>query len=228
MNNPVNWHNWREVTLRLITIMVGLFGYGLGVAIIARSHLGLGSWDVFHMGLSLHTPLTFGQAGQVTGLVIILLSLFLGIRPGLGTLLNMFFIGFWIDIVGQSNFIPDPTQLGGFPTQLLWVVLGILSIGLGSGLYLKAGLGAGPRDSFMLVLVKRTGWRVAVCRAAIEITVCIAGWLMGGPVGIATVIVAFGIGPAVELGLKICRVPVARADSKTPPLPSTVETVEAI
>lgn len=191
-------------------LMVGLFCYSLAISITVRAGLGLGSWDVLHKGLSLHTPLTFGQAGQVTGLIIILASLVLGIRPGLGTLANMFFIGFWIDVIGNSGLIPEAAPIGGLPAQLLWVAASIFILGLGSGMYIKAGFGAGPRDSFMLALVKRTGWRVSICRAIMEITVCTVGWFMGGTVGIATLLIAFGVGPSVELGFKICRVEVAR------------------
>lgn len=195
---------------RIVLLMVGLFCYGLAISITVKAGLGLGSWDVLHKGLSLHTPLTFGQAGQVTGLAIILISLAMGIRPGLGTLANMFFIGFWVDAIGNSGMIPEAAPIGGFPAQLLWVAASIFILGLGSGMYIKAGFGAGPRDSFMLALVKKTGWRVSICRAIMEITVCTIGFLMGGTVGIATLLIAFGVGPSVELGFKICRVEVAR------------------
>jgi len=188
--------------------MSGFVCYGIAISLTVKAELGLGSWDVFHKGLSLYTPLSFGQAGQVTGLVIILLSLFMGIRPGFGTVANMFFIGLWVDVIGNAQLIPAAAPIGGLLAQLTWIVISILFMGLGSGLYIKADFGAGPRDSFMLALVKRTGWRVALCRAIMEVTICIVGWLMGGTVGIATIIIAFAIGPAVELGFKICRVKV--------------------
>ena len=210
MTDNLNWRDGWDVTRRLVLLMTGLFCYGLAICITVKAGLGLGAWDVFHKGVSLHTPLTFGQAGQVTGLVIIGVSLLLGIRPGLGTLANMYFIGFWIDLIGQSDLLPQAAPIGGLAAQLLWVGVSLFVLGLGSGLYIKAGLGAGPRDSFMLALVKRTGWRVAICRAIIEITVCAVGVLLGGTVGIATLIIAFGVGPAVELGFKICRVKVER------------------
>lgn len=219
----VNAKSWSDFGWRLLLLMLGLFLYGLSVVIILKAGLGLGSWDVFHKGLSLHTPLTFGQAGQVTGLAIILVSLFLGIKPGFGTLANMFFIGFWIDQINNSGLVPEAASLGGLPAQLLWVALGLFVVGMGSGLYIKAGLGAGPRDSFMLALVKRTGWRVAICRGIIEVTVCFVGWLLGGTVGVATLIVAFGIGPAVELGFKICRVKVNRPAKVSAAVPNPAE-----
>lgn len=208
---------------RLTLLMVGLFLFALAIVFEVKAGLGLGSWDVLHQGLSFHTPLSFGQAGQVTGLVIILVSLLLGIKPGVATLANMFFVGFWIDLLNNSSLVPLAEPLGGLPAQLLWIAIGIFMLGIGSGLYIKAGLGAGPRDSFMLALVKRTGWRVAVCRAIMEITVCTTGWLMGGTVGIATLLIAFGVGPSVELGFKICRVEVARDKKRAGPASASAQ-----
>ncbi len=208
---------------RVLLLNVGLFVFSFGIILVAKAGLGLGSWDVLHKGLSLHTPLSFGQASQATGLIVILVSLFLGVKPGLATICNMFFVGFWMDMLINNGVIPDAGPLGGLVAQLAWVGAGILVLGLGSGMYIKAGLGAGPRDSFMLALVTRTGWRVAVCRAIIEIMVCIVGWLIGGPVGIATVIVAFGLGPSVELGFKICRVKVERSAKVVAPKVEVVQ-----
>lgn len=195
---------------RVAILMAGLFVFSFGIIIIVKGGLGLAAWDVLHRGISLHTPISFGQASQLTGFLVILVSFFLGVKPGLGTLCNMFFVGFWIDVLNNSGWIPEAAPLGGPLVQLVWVVAGILVMGLGSGLYLKPSLGAGPRDSFMLALVRRTGWRVAVCRVIMEVTVCGAGWLLGGPVGVATIMVSLGLGPAVELGFKICRVKVER------------------
>ncbi len=211
MTDKVNWKSGTDVIFRSALLMSGLFFYGLAIAITLRSGLGLGSWDVLHKGFSLHSPLTLGQAGQLTGLVIIVIAFIMGIKPGVGTLANMYFIGFWIDLIIQAQFVPEAAQYG-LAAQLLWVAIALVLLGMGSGLYIKAGMGVGPRDSFMLALVKRTGWRVALCRAIIEVTVCLVGWLLGGPVGLATVIVAFGVGPSVELGFRICRVKVQPKD----------------
>ncbi len=202
--------NYQYLIVRFVLLFIGLMLFGLAVAIIVKGGLGLGSWDVLHKGISLHSSLSFGQAGQLTGLLVILFSLLLGIKPGIATVANMFFIGFWIDFFGNNNLVPDPPAGGGILAQLTWVVGGILILGLGSGMYIKAGLGAGPRDSFMLALVRKTGWRISLCRGIIEVAVCSLGWLLGGPVGIATLIFAFGVGPAVELGFKICRVPASQ------------------
>jgi uncharacterized protein len=201
---------------QFILLMLGLFVFSCGVMLIVKAGLGLAAWDVLHKGLSMDTPLSFGQATQATGLLMIVAAFFLGMKPGLGTLCNMFFIGLWIDVLNNSGIVPEAAPVGGLAAEMTWLVGGLLVIGLGSGMYIKAGLGAGPRDSFMLGLVRRTGWRIAICRAVIEMTACGIGWLLGGPVGIGTLIVAFGLGPSVELGFKICRVKIAHFPDKTP------------
>ncbi len=190
---------------RFLILNIGLFLYALGSIGVVQAGLGYVSWDVFHRGISLHTPITFGQAGQLTGLVIIGLGLVLGIKPGVGTVMNMLMIGFWDDQILKWGWLPDGSAHGWWAALLL-LGGGVLTIGLGSGLYIKAGMGAGPRDGFMLGLSARTGWRVAICRTVIEICVCIVGFLLGGPLGIGTLLVALTIGPAVEFGFWCFRV----------------------
>lgn len=198
-SQAANW-GWRFLILN-----IGLFLFALGSIAVVQAGLGYVSWDVFHRGLSLHTPFTFGQAGQLTGLIIIGLGLVLGIKPGVGTVMNMLMIGFWDDQLLKWGWLPDGSTYGWWAALLL-LGGGVLTIGLGSGLYIKAGMGAGPRDGFMLGLSARTGWRVAICRTVIEVSVCIVGFLLGGPLGIGTLLVALTIGPAVELGFWCFRV----------------------
>lgn len=194
--------NWGR---RFLILNLGLFLFAVGSIAVVQAGLGYVSWDVFHRGLSLHTPFTFGQAGQLTGLIIIGLGLLLGIKPGVGTVMNMLMIGFWDDQLLKWGWLPDGSKIGWWAALLL-LGGGVLTIGLGSGLYIKAGMGAGPRDGFMLGLSARTGWRVAICRTVIEISVCIVGFLLGGPLGIGTLVVALTIGPAVEFGFWCFRV----------------------
>jgi uncharacterized membrane protein YczE len=187
---------------QLVTNVVGLFLFALGVVLTLRSGLGLGPWDVLHQGISRHTPLTFGQASQLVGAVVIGVGLVLRVRPGLGTVLNMLLIGFFVDRLLAVHVIPLAAPYG-LAAQLGMDVTGVLLVGLGSGLYIRAKLGAGPRDGLMLGLHRVTGVRVAVTRAALEITVAIAGFLLGGTVGIGTLVFALGVGPAVELGFRV-------------------------
>lgn len=190
---------------RFAILNAGLFLFALGVVVTAQAGLGYISWDVFHRGLSLHTPLSFGQASQLTGLVVIGVGLLLGIKPALGTIMNMLMVGFWADQLLRWEALPAFSSQGLW-AELLLLAVGVLVVGLGSGLYLKARMGAGPRDGLMLGLAKITGWRVSLCRTALEIVVCTIGALLGGPVGIGTLLVALTLGPAVELGFWVCRV----------------------
>lgn len=212
--SSVGWKNPRDFVLRFLILNVGLFLFAFGSIMVVRATLGFVSWDVFHWGLSLHTPLTFGQSSQVTGLAIIVVTLFLGTKPGLGTVMNMLMIGFWEDQLLRWDVIPHGDSFGLW-AQLLLLVCGTLVIGMGSGLYIKAGMGSGPRDGLMLTLSRKSGWRVAICRTIIEITVSIIGWLLGGPLGVGTVLVALTLGPSVELGFWIFRV----EDPRKRPLP---------
>ena len=150
---------------QLVTNVVGLFLFALGVVLTLRSGLGLGPWDVLHQGISRHTPLTFGQASQLVGAVVIGVGLVLRVRPGLGTVLNMLLIGFFVDRLLAVHVIPLAAPYG-LAAQLGMDVAGVLLVGLGSGLYIRAKLGAGPRDGLMLGLHRVTGVRVALARGA--------------------------------------------------------------
>lgn len=187
--------------------IAGLFLYALGLVFTLRSHLGLGPWDVLHQGITRHTPLTFGEASVVVGLVIIVVGLLLRIRPGVGTLLNMVLIGFFFDRILATGLVPVPQ---GWPARVLLDLVGIVIVGLGSGLYIRSALGAGPRDGLMLGLHRITKRRLALVRACLESVVAVTGFFMGGTAGIGTVIFALGIGPAVEMGFRIFRVPSQR------------------
>ena len=188
---------------RLAILTAGLFCFAAGVVLTFKSQLGLGPWDCFHLGLSLHLPITVGEASIITGGLVILLSLFLGVRPGVGTIANMVLIGLFFDLLyGALPNLDHPALIW----QLALDVLGVVIVGIGSGLYIKAGLGAGPRDSLMLALTKRTGRRVSLMRALVELSALAIGFLMGGTVGLGTLVFAFGVGPAVELGFRLLRV----------------------
>lgn len=184
--------------LAYVQIMVGLFVFATGIVSILKANLGMGPWDVFHVGVTHHIPLTLGRVNQIVGLSIILLSAFLSIYPGVGTVLNMFFIGFFIDLL--NPFIPSADAL---PLQVLFLAVGVTLIGIGSGLYINASLGAGPRDSLMLGLSRKTGKSIRLVRNSMEITVLTIGYFLGGPVGVGTVVFALAIGPSVHFFLKL-------------------------
>ncbi|NWJ44616.1 MAG: membrane protein [Chloroflexi bacterium] len=194
---------------RLLVLNGGLFIFAVGISCSVASNLGLPAWDVLHQGISFHIPLTLGQVIQVSGVVILLIAFWLGEKPGIGSLFNIFFIGFWIDIILKSEILATFSALGLW-AQYLLVLACLLFAGIGAGLYTRPALGIGPRDSLMVALVRKTGYRVALIRTMLEILAVLAGWLLGGVVGIGTLAIAFGIGPVVELSYHLFGVKIHR------------------
>ena len=178
-------------------LLLGLAGYGFSMALMVQAGLGLDPWDVFHQGLSRHTGMTIGVASAVVGLVVLLAWIPLRNRPGIGTIANVIVIAVTVDI--GIAVLPAPEDLR---VRVPMVLGAVLLNAVSTVLYIGAGLGPGPRDGLMTGLVARTGLSVRVVRTAIEATVLIVGWLLGGTVGVGTVIYAFGIGPLVQLILR--------------------------
>lgn len=192
---------------RLAVLVAGLWCFALGIVLTLQSGLGLGPWDVFHQGAAARVGLSFGRTSIVVGFVVLLLAWWLGLRPGIATVLNMILVGAFIDLIVALGLVPD---FAGRPwlTRLAVDIAGVLVVGIGTAFYIKADLGAGPRDGLMLVLAQRAGGRVALVRAALEVTVLIVGWFLGGTLGLGTLVFAFGIGPAVALAFRLFRVTV--------------------
>lgn len=183
-----------ELARRLPRLIIGLVLFGLGIAMMVLSDLGLSPWEVLHQGISLKTGIPLGTVGIITGALVLVLWIPLGERPGIGTLANVVLIGVVIDIT--LLFFPDAASV----LWLRWVLLlgGTLVIAIGTGLYIGAGLGPGPRDGLMTGLGNK-GIPIGLARAVIEVTVLVLGYLLGGTVGIGTVIFAFGVGPLVQV-----------------------------
>jgi uncharacterized membrane protein YczE len=169
--------------------------FGLGLAALVQADLGLDPWTVFHQGVSEHVGLSLGTITVISSLTVLALWIPLGERPGLGTIANALIVGPVLDL-GVAT-IPAPHALA---LRLAYVLGGILVIAVATGLYVGAGWGPGPRDGLMTGLAKR-GVPVALARASIELTVLVAGFLLGGTVGIATVLFATLIGPLVKPAL---------------------------
>ncbi len=180
-----------ELRRRAPRLLAGLVLFGLGLAFMVAADLGLAPWEVLHQGLSRRTGIPIGTMGIITGIGVLLAWIPLRERPGLGTVANVVVIGVVIDLALWK--FPDVTHPAG-----RWSLLagGLLAIGVGSGLYIGAGMGPGPRDGLMTGIARR-GHRIGVVRTAIEVSVLAAGWLLGGTVGIGTVAFSFGIGPLV-------------------------------
>lgn len=181
-----------------IQLIIGLFVFAAGIVLMLKANLGMAPWSVFHVGITNHFPLTLGRVSQIVGLIVILFSLFFKIFPGIGTLFNMIVIGFFIDLIN-----PHVPSIHNHFSQITMLALGIILIGIGSGLYINAKLGAGPRDGLMLGLSKKTGKSIRLIRNSMEITVLIIGFFLGGPVGVGTAVFALAIGPSVQFFLKL-------------------------
>lgn len=198
----------RQLLVRLLHVNVGLALFGFSLACMLRSGVGLGPWDVFHEGLAGRTPLSVGAAIIATGLALLVFAAVVArIRPGLGSVLNMLLVGLWVDA-----FLAWP--LPGVPDGRLvaWGLFasGLVLNGFATGLYISAGLGAGPRDGFALGMARLLGTTVARARTLVELGVLSLGWLLGGTVGLGTLAFALLIGPLMQLGLRACG-PLARA-----------------
>ncbi|MBW3114278.1 YitT family protein [Bacillus sp. MCCB 382] len=188
----------REKMLRWSFFFIGLLVLSFGISLtIKGKDLGIGPWDVFHYGLFKQLGLTIGTWSIIVGFIILFVT-GVGTKsfPKAGAFINMLLIGIFIDLF---NFVlPDPHSLAA---QAVVFAIGIVVIGYGIGLYVSADLGAGPRDSLMLLVVEKTGWKVQWVRNGMEIIVFFLGWLLGGPVGIGTVIIALGLGSIVGFSL---------------------------
>ena len=201
--------NLRPRPLTLLMLCFGLILFGLGEALIIAAALGVSPWTVLAAGIALHTDWSIGMATFVVSIAILLLWIPLAQRPGIGTIANAVIIALTIDLA--LAWLPRP-DLPGW--QLFQVVLGVLVTGLGSGFYLVANLGPGARDGLMTGIQRKSGWPIAVVRALIECLAVVAGWLLGGAVGVGTLVFAFGIGPAVALGLSVVRAVSRPVESK--------------
>ncbi|HEX8392066.1 MAG TPA: hypothetical protein VF665_06900 [Longimicrobium sp.] len=200
--SPVrSWRAWLQ-------LVVGLAGFGVAVSLMVRSGLGLGPWDAFHAGLANRTGISIGAASIIAGVLIVAGSWFIGVRPGVGTLANMLLIGLFIDLT-----LPVMPQAANWLVGGVMYVVAILVCGLSTGFYMAPGLGKGPRDGLIVGLCRRTGRSIRLVRTLVELSALGLGWGMGGPVGVGTLLFTFGIGPAMQWGMRVCGVETARTPS---------------
>ena len=201
-----------ELKARLPRLIVGLVLFGVGIAVMVVANLGLSPWEVMHQGISRHTGIPIGTVGIMTGIIVLLLWIPLKERIGIGTMLNVLLIGLVVD--ASLWLLPETIET----MWLRWALMlgGTVVIAFGSGLYIGAGLGPGPRDGLMTGLARK-GINIGVARAGIEITVLVIGYFLGGTVGVGTVVFAFGIGPLVAIFLPMFAMkPLYRYQEKDP------------
>lgn len=184
----------------VIRLILGFFLCASGTVLALNSNLGLSPWDVFHQGLTNVTSITMGQASIIVGVVIVVIASLLGVKVGLGTIANMIVIGCFIDLIIYMKIIPVCNNLF---SGILMMIASLFASAIGSYLYIGCEMGCGPRDGLMIALVKRTGKPISIIRFCIEMSALIIGWILGGFVGIGTLVTAFGIGYCVQLIYKI-------------------------
>lgn len=202
----------KSFLLRFINMITGLFLYALGIVIAIQANIGYAPWEVFHVGLAKTTGLTIGVVSIIAGLVIVVIVTALKEKLGLGTVLSMILTGVFLDIIFMINVIPLAKNM---ITGVSMLIAGIYIISLGSYFYIKSAFGVGPRDNLMVVLARKTMFPVGVCRFAVELSVTIAGWFLGGMVGIGTIISAFSIGLFVQLTFKLFKFDVTAVNHET-------------
>jgi len=183
---------------RVLQLLIGLVLYGVGCALTVEAGLGVDPWTVFAQGLSIHTGIGIGWVTNIVGFLVLLLWIPLRQRPGVGTIANILLVGTSMQVV---LWIMPPVT--GLALQIGVLLGGILLVALASGLYIGAHFGPGPRDGLMTGLHARLGWPIWVCRAVVEVSVLAIGWLLGGTVGIGTVLFAVLIGPLVHVALPL-------------------------
>lgn len=184
------------VARRLPQLFLGLTMCGVGIPFMIRSHLGLGPWEVLHQGISHQTGVSIGLVSILVGIPVLACWALLRQAPGLGTVCNLVTIGLVTDLSGPWIPLPEPLAL-----RIAFLAIGILLLGVGTGLYIAAGLGPGPRDGLMTGLARRTGRSIRLVRTLMELTVLLAGAALGGTVGVGTVAFALTIGPIVQVAL---------------------------
>lgn len=195
MSDMAMWKNKNGLPARMIRLIFGLFLFALGIVVTLQAKVGFAPWDVLHVGLAKTTGLSIGLMSVLVGVLLVFVTLLLGETIGLGTLLNMVLIGFFLDMILNLELIPAANH---FISGIGMLLIGLMIISLASYFYIGAALGAGPRDSLMVALARKTRLSIGFCRGAIEVMAVVIGWKLGGMVGIGTVLAAVLIGFCVQ------------------------------
>ena len=192
----------KRFSFRLVNMAIGIFLYSLGIILTIKANIGYAPWEVFHVGLSNTIVLSLGLISIIVGFLLLIIVMACGEKFGLGTILNMVFIGIFIDILLIIDIIP---LMDNLISGSIMLVGGLFTIALGSYFYIGSGFGAGPRDNLMVVLARKTKIPAGICRSAVELTVTFIGWLLGGMVGIGTIISVIGIGFCIQITFRVFR-----------------------
>lgn len=200
------------ITYKCGLFFIGLFVLAYGAATLIQASLGTATWDVLHIGLANNSSLSIGVWVQIVGIFMVLLASILDKKiPQFGSLVNILLIGLFLNWILDHQLVPDFEH---FVHNFILLLAGITLMGLGSGMYVASGLGAGPRDGITLVLAKKTGLSIRLVRTLLEVTALVIGWLIGGPVAFGTFVSVFLIGPVMQFSLKFWRKQVQNVQNK--------------
>lgn len=195
----------RAFWLDMARLQLGLFLYGLAISLMLEAHIGLDPWSAFHQALSERSGLSFGRISQGIGFALIVFSgVALSVRPGIATICNMLIIGPWVDVLRPMGWFPRTESL---VLGTLQFVTGVLVMGVGSAVYIGARLGAGPRDGLVMGLARRISKSLRASRIGVEVVVLAAAALLGGSIGLGTIIFALLMGPTMQTSLRLFAVP---------------------
>ena len=198
--------------LRMVRLTWGLFLFSVGVVITMNAHIGYAPWDVFHAGLAKTTGTSIGTIAILAGIIVGIMAILLGEKVGIGTIFNMVLIGVFLDIIIAIQFIPIADNL---VLSIFMLFTGLFVLSLGTYFYMKTALGAGPRDSLMVALTRKTGLPIGVCRGMIEFSVVMVGWKLGGMVGIGTVLASLAIGFCIQITFRLLKFDATKVKHET-------------
>ena len=190
----------RQIVSKIFRLLFGFIFCSCSTVMALNSNIGLSPWDVFHQGISNITGLTIGQASITVGVIIVIITLILKLEIGLGTIANMILIGSFIDLINYIGIIPES---GDLFSGILMLICSLFMNAIGTYLYIGSEMGCGPRDGLMIALVKISGKSVGLIRFYIELGALSIGWILGGPVGIGTLITVIGLGYCLQIVFKI-------------------------
>lgn len=197
---------------RMTKLLLGLFLYAVGIVVTMRADIGFAPWEVFHKGLANNSGFKIGQISIIVGFIICVIALLMGEKLGVGTFLNMLLIGTFMDMIIHLDIIP---HIHSFFYGVLMLFCGLFIIALATFFYMSSGFGAGPRDSLMVIMEKKTGFSSGLSKALLEGGAVLSGWLLGGPVGLGTIIAAFGIGFCIDIVFNIFNFEPAKIEHET-------------
>lgn len=190
----------KAYTERIFKLNSGLFFVALGITMTIKAHIGYGPWEVFHAGLAETFGISMGLASILDGILIGIIIILAGEKIGIGTILNMIMIGLWIDLI-----MPLLKEQASLKEGIIFLLMGLFVISYGLYFYMSAGLGAGPCDSLMVAITKRTKAPIGSCRGSMELVAVILGWSLGGMIGPGTVIAAVGLGLSIQVTFKLLK-----------------------